>query len=99
MKDEAMAKHFIVHLSQKLIDAQQNPETKTIYRLAQKTGVTFNTVKKYIAGDVSTPYLTAEVMQLCEYFGLDWRDPAVVEEFTTPDSESPGQLKTLLTTA
>lgn len=91
-----MAKQFIVHLSQTLINAQTNPETKTVYKIAQKSGVTFNTVKKYIAGDVATPYLTAEVMQLCEYFGLDWRNPAIVEEVTIPDVNSSGQFKTLL---
>lgn len=91
-----MAKHFIVHLSQKLNEARLNPETPTIYKIAQKSGVTFNTVKKYIAGDVSTPYLTAEVMQLCEFFGLDWRNPSVVEEVTIADVDESGQLKTLL---
>ncbi len=91
-----MAKYFIVHLGKPLTEALQSPETKTIYKIAQKSGVNFNTVKKYIAGDIKTPYLTGEVMQLCEYFGLDWRDPAVVEEFTSEEDESSGQIKTLL---
>jgi hypothetical protein len=90
-----MAKYFIVHLSQTLNAALQSPETKTIYKIAQKSGASFNTVKKYATGDVKTPYLTGEVMQLCEYFGLDWRDPAVVEEFTSEENESSGQIKTL----
>ena len=95
-----MAKQFIIHLSQTLIDAQSNPETRTIYKLAQKSGVTFNTVKKYIAGDISTPYLTTEVIQLCQYFGIDWHDPAFVEVIeVSEDEESPGQFKSLLTTA
>lgn len=94
-----MAKYFIVHLSKTLTEALQNSETKTIYKIAQKSGVNFNTVKKYIAGDIKTPYLTGEVMQLCEYFGLDWRNPAVVEEFTVEVTEPSGQIKTLLAPA
>ena len=94
-----MAKYFIVHLSKTLTEALQSEETKTIYKIAQKSDVNFNTVKKYFAGDVKTPYLTGEVMQLCEYFGLDWRDPAVVEEFTSEENKSTGQIKTLLVPA
>jgi len=91
-----MAKYFIVHLSKTLTEALQSPETKTIYKIAQKSGASFNTVKKYAAGDIKTPYLTGEVMQLCEYFGLDWRNPAIVEEFTSEDIASSGQFKTPL---
>lgn len=91
-----MAKYFIVHLSQTITEALAIPETKTIYKIAQKSGASFNTVKKYAAGDIKTPYLTGEVMQLCEYFGLDWRNPDVVEEITIKESDSSGQLKTLL---
>ncbi len=88
-----MAKYFIIHLSKTLTAALKVPETKTIYKIAQKSGASFNTVKKYAASDVKTPYLTGEVMQLCEYFGLDWRDPAVVEEVTSAENQSSGQLK------
>jgi len=91
-----MAKYFIVHLSQTIAEALTIPETKTIYKIAQKSGASFNTVKKYATGDIKTPYLTGEVMQLCEYFGLDWRNPKVVEEITVKDVDSSGQFKTLL---
>jgi predicted transcriptional regulator len=93
-----MAKMFIVRLSESLSEAQRSPETKTVYKLAQKTGVTFNTVKKYIAGDVTTPYITGEVLKLCEYFGLDWRDENVIEPIEVED-ESSGQIKTVFARA
>lgn len=68
---------------------------QTIYRVAVDSGVAFNTVKKYAAGDVETPYLTTEVINMCNYLGLDWHDPQVVE--VVKAEPTPGQLKTLNT--
>ncbi len=97
-RDKQMAKIFIVRLSEPLNEALTKPETATIYKIAQKSGVTFNTVKKYIAGDVTTPYLTGEVIKLCEFFGLDWHDKKVVEPIESEDEPS-GKLKTVFATA
>lgn len=90
-----MEKVFVVHLSHAIAAAQKAGDL-TIYMVAKKSGASFNTVKKYAAGDIKTPYLTGEVIQLCEFLGLDWRDPAVVQEMISEGSESSGQLKTLL---
>jgi predicted transcriptional regulator len=91
-----MTKIFIVRLSKPLRAAQEAPETKTVYKLAQKTGVTFNTIKKYIAGDVTTPVLSGEVLKLCEYFGLDWHDLSIVEPIEVSEEDIEGKLKTVL---
>jgi len=82
---------FKVRLSEAIKGTNQ-----TTYIVAKHSGVTFNTVKKYAAGTVETPYITGEVALMCEYLGLNWRDPSVVEVVKTEDT-SEGQLKTLNT--
>ena len=97
-----MGKKFIVHLSEAVNKAQLPKENGgqglTIYRLSKLTGVAQNTWWKYAQGDIETPYLTAEVIQMCEYFGLNWHNPEVVEVISEED-ESSGELKTVLAPA
>jgi len=93
-----MTKKFLV----KLKDVHER-SNKTIYRVAKESGVVYNTAKKYLTNWVETDYLSPEVAQLAEFYGVDWRDPAIVEvievdeEDTKPvdaisDDESEGQL-------
>lgn len=95
-----MGQTFIIHLS-KVLETAQKPQKDggmglTIYRIAKDTGVSFNFVKKFAAGDVKTPYVTSEVVQLCKYFKLDWRNPEIVELMENKEDDSSGQIKTPL---
>lgn len=50
------------------------------YRVAKDTGLSLNTVKKYLAEEtVECGYLPMQVIQMANFYGVDWRDPAVVE--------------------
>lgn len=52
----------------------------TVYRVAKLTGMNPNTVGKYVGdGDVITGRLEGAVVQLAKFYGVDWRDPAIIE--------------------
>jgi len=52
----------------------------TYYRVAKDTGLANNTVIKYADADfVDSPYIPAVVVALCNYYGVSWRDPSVIE--------------------
>lgn len=65
----------------------------TAYMVGKRTGIAINTVSKYIDNDeVVVDYIPTTVVKLAEFYGLDWRDPnviEVVEDVTTPEIESP----------
>jgi len=51
----------------------------TRYRVAKDTGLSHNTVSKYVEADtVQSKYLPSEVVRLATYLGVDWRDPEIV---------------------
>lgn len=52
---------------------------KTVYRVAKESGLVYNTVNKYTSGPVEADILSPEVVRLANYYGVDWRDPAVIE--------------------
>lgn len=50
------------------------------YRVAKDTGLSLNTVKKYLAEDsVECGYLPMQAIQMARFYGVDWRDPSVIE--------------------
>ena len=69
----------------------------------QGMSISTNTVAKYVEEDgVETEYLNANIAALINFYGLDWRNPEVVELFFKEEKaeDSPlGQRKTLLATA
>lgn len=67
----------------------------TAYRVATDLGLNEGTVRKYLTGEVKAEVLPNHVLKLAEYYGLDWRDPSVIEVIEQSEDES-GQLKTLL---
>lgn len=69
-----MRQKFLVKLSQV---HERNGET--VYRVAKNSGVNYNTVKKYAAGWIEADFLSPEVVRLADYYGVDWRDPNIVE--------------------
>jgi len=66
------------------------------YMVAKKLNLNEGTVRKYATQDVEAEFLPNHVLQLIEFYGLDWRDPDVIEVIHDED-ETLGQLKTLLT--
>lgn len=52
----------------------------TPYKVGKLTHVAQNTVKKYVMRDeVITDSLELAVIALSHFYGVDWRDPAIVE--------------------
>jgi hypothetical protein len=61
------------------------------YRVAKDTGLPMNTVIRYAKHDPVVSRLENTFIILCDYYGVDWRDPAVVEviEEDRPEFEAP----------
>lgn len=52
----------------------------TVYRVAKSTGLNSNTLHRYVSnGDIITRRLESHVLELAKFYGVDWRDPAVVD--------------------
>lgn len=63
------------------------------YAVAKKINAVQNTVRKYVDSDeVVTDRLESVVLELCDFYGVDWRDPSIVEVVgeleESPESES-----------
>ena len=65
---------------------------KTPYAVARDLNLNQNTVRKYATEIVESDWLPSHVIQLAEYYEVDWRDPAVVQVIEDTDPKS----KTLL---
>jgi len=62
------------------------------YSIAKDTGISINTVKRYIGSKapdagVEVSYIPIEVIALCKHYGVDWRDPAIVEVIEADDED------------
>lgn len=63
----------------------------TSYRVWQDTGVAQNTVKRYAENEaVVLDSLPGTVIALADYYGVNWRDPAVVEVISDSDWQATG---------
>lgn len=51
----------------------------TFYAVSKQTGLAHNTVQKYAESVVTSTYIPATVVVLAEFYGVDWRAPAIVE--------------------
>lgn len=68
-----------VHFRINLKDAHERSGV-TAYQVAKETGLALGTVYKYSrSSDIKTDRLENPVIVLAQYYGVDWRDPAVVE--------------------
>lgn len=68
------------------------------YAVAKEVPASQNTVRKYVDEDeVISTYIPNAVVELCNFYGVDWRDPNIVEAFIEAPEE--GQRKTLLALA
>lgn len=65
------------------------------YRVARDNKVSDNTISKYVDEDfVSFGQLPTQVIKLCEYYGVDWRDPQIVQIIEDgSEDELSGQLR------
>lgn len=62
----------------------------TVYGAAKASNLAYNTVNKYVSEDVISDSLPAQVLQLVEFYGADWRDPSVIEVIDEdPEIETP----------
>ena len=52
---------------------------QTAYSVAKATELAQNTVRKYTAEDIIIDYIPTTVVTLCQYYGVDWRDPEIIE--------------------
>lgn len=58
----------------------------TVSQVAKLTGVNKHMVQKYVGnGDIITERLESEVLELATFYGVDWRDPSIVEEIEDTD--------------
>lgn len=64
-----------------LIKLKQAHENKglTPYAVAKQLGLNQNTVRKYATEEIEADVLPAHVIQLANFYGVDWRDPAIIE--------------------
>lgn len=65
----------------------------TPYAVWKETGFSQTTIRKYVEVDeIVQSYLPNIVVTLANFYGVDWRDPSVVEvieDDTTPDLGTP----------
>lgn len=60
---------------------------KTRYRVAKESGLSHNTVQKYVSvPEVIVDYIPATLILLTEVYGVDWRDPAIIEVIEAEDA-------------
>lgn len=81
-------KRFLIKLSKLHTDSGVS-----VYGVHKATGLAYNTVNKYVNGDVVSENLPYQALRLIEFYGGDWRDPSVVEIIEVDDEE---ELKTPL---
>ena len=83
-----MAKKFKIKLAE-----PHEQSGLTAYAVAKSLKLNQNTVRKYVSEDVIAEALYPHVIDLVEFYGLDWRDPNVVEVI---EDAPEGQTKTPL---
>lgn len=60
----------------------------TRYRVAKDLNLSHNTVAKYVdEPEIVVDYITPMVIGMCDYYGVDWRDPAIIEVLEEDETE------------
>ncbi|MEL6526428.1 MAG: hypothetical protein AAFQ07_12045 [Chloroflexota bacterium] len=58
------------------------------YAVAKEVAPSENTVRKYVDEDeVISTYIPNSIVELCNFYGVDWRDPTIVEAIMEEPSE------------
>ncbi|MBZ0296078.1 MAG: hypothetical protein K8L99_26195 [Anaerolineae bacterium] len=78
-----MARKFLIKLNQ----VHRN-SGKSTYRVAKESGLVYNTVKKYTDRPIEVDYISPEIAQLADYYGVDWRDPNIIEIIDEDESDT-----------
>ena len=78
----------------KLKDAHEKSGLSA-YAVAKELNLNGNTVRKYVQQDNVMQYIPVHVIQLAKFYGVDWRDPEIVEVIEESGDDSP-ETKTLL---
>lgn len=64
------------------------------YRVWKLTGVAQNTIRKYVDVDeVIADRIESVVVRLAEFYGVDWRDPEVVEVVQVGEDKDSPEIK------
>jgi len=78
----------------KLKDAHEKSGL-TSYAVAKRLGMNHGTVRKYLTEDVEAEALYPQVLKLLRFYGLNWRDPAVIEVLDADEDEEADCLATV----
>jgi len=70
----------------------------TSYAVARDTGLNNATVRKYTTENVLTERIYNYIKTLCDYYGVDWRDPNIIDWVSDEEADSP-ETKTPLAAA
>lgn len=56
------------------------------YAVGKRTGIAQNTIRKYILPEsVIASHIEGQLIELTKFFGVDWRDPAIIEVIEVND--------------
>lgn len=64
------------------------------YAVAKATGLNENTVRRYVTENVPSERIYSHIVALTDFYGVDWRDPNIIEwvsdseEDETPENET-----------
>lgn len=64
------------------------------YAVAKQLNLNASTVRKFVNNDVVAEFLPDHVLKIIQFYGLDWRDPKVIEIIEAPDEDP--EMKSLL---
>lgn len=67
------------------------------YMVSKETGISAATVRKYTDVDeIIGETLPSPVITLAKFYGVDWRNPEIIQVITEESDDTPGQSKTPL---
>jgi len=63
------------------------------YRVQKDLNLSYNTISRYVdEPEVVVGFISPEVVGMCTYYGVDWRDPAIIELIENEETESESPL-------
>lgn len=83
----------------KLNRIHEQYENLTAYEVAKQLNLNENTVRKFLTSEVIRERLPNHVIEIAEFYGVDWKNPDVVEIIEVDEDSQEGQEETLLATA
>lgn len=68
----------------------------TPYAVARKTGLNENTVRRYVTEDVYSERIYSHIVTLTDFYGVNWRDPNIIEWVADKTGKESPETKTPL---